>query len=96
MPTTIETVFDPNNAVHALFLFSPAMSTPSSTDTCQNGRSETLLNNKDEAWQQMSEDSIKPEVNVLSELEDEEDEVKTLQELQSTINRFLTISCPID
>ena len=51
-----------------------------------------MLNNKDEAsWHQMNEDNIKPEVNAQSELEDEEDEVKTLEELQSTINRFPSI-----
>ena len=72
--------------------FSSAISTPSSTDICQNDGSGTLLNNKDEAsWHQMNEDTIKPEVNAQSELEDEEDEVKTLEELQSTINRFPSI-----
>ncbi len=64
------------------------MSTPSSTNNFQNAGSGTLSNNKDEAWHQLNEDSIKPEVNATSELEDEEDEVKTLEELQSTINRF--------
>ena len=68
------------------------MSTPSSTDNCQNDGSSTLLNNKDGAsWHQMNEDTIKPEVNAQSEMEDEEDEVKTLEELQSTINRFPSI-----